>query len=72
MPVQDPSFLTKAEKTYLEEHVYSYRQTPHGDKEKYRLRMTKHLMTMRNLRDDDKYAEICIFKVCCRTMDPTH
>ncbi|KAI0710651.1 hypothetical protein C8Q76DRAFT_798195 [Earliella scabrosa] len=62
MPVQDPSFLTKAEKTYLEEHVYSYRQTPHGDKEKYRLRMTKHLMTMRNLRDDDKYAEICIFK----------
>ncbi|KAI0701579.1 hypothetical protein C8Q76DRAFT_802566 [Earliella scabrosa] len=62
MPVQDPSFLTKAEKTYLEEHLYSYRQTPHGDKEAYRLRMTRHLMTMRNLREDDKYAEICIFK----------
>ena len=63
MPVQDPSFLTKHDKTYLEDHLHSYRQTPHGEKEAYRLRMTKHLMSMRNLREDDKYAEICIYKV---------
>ena len=63
MPVQDPSLLTKADKTYLEEHLHSYRQTAHGEKEAYRLRMTRHIMTARNLRDDDKYAELCIYKV---------
>ena len=63
MPVQDPSFLTPNDIKYLQDHLTAYRQTIHKEKEAFRTRLTAHIMATRNLREDDAYAQICIYKV---------
>lgn len=63
MAFTDPSDLTKAESEELRSHFPAYEQTPTGDKEAFRLDRARHILTARNLSEENSYAFAGIYKV---------